>query len=182
MPSDLKTWYLVVGFVSATALLRVTSNPARQLSLSQKTQAQSVADGIASLIQGTRTKGNLRPLRRLKASHQLLQEVCTAAALDHAPKTGNFSDGQFFRVENRELSSTDQVKIENEALWKTNRRFEVAAWPVKPATPSTNQHYWVGVRVLAGSFLEFLVGHFSDDIYYSGEWKKNVARECRAAR
>ena len=143
--------------------------------------AAAVADRVAQLIQDARKRSQQPPLHRTKASHQLLEEVCTAALFDHQFVTGNWSDGQFFQATNGHLDSNDQVKLESEAAWKNLRRLEVVAWPVADSSSST-AHFWVGVRLLAGPFIEFVVGHMSDDLEYRSVWKKNVAAKCRGAK
>ncbi len=92
------------------------------------------------------------------------------------------STASFFSVDKGRLNSGDMKKIEVEADWKPDRRFEVAAWPGASTTSPSTQRYWVGIRILSGGFMQFIVDHFSDDIEYSSVWKKNLAQQCRLAK
>jgi hypothetical protein len=57
-------------------------------------------------------------------------------------------------------------------------RYSVAVWRVKDSKTG-EATYWVGVALYWSAAAEFFDYHFTDDIEYHNDWKRDVAPECR---
>jgi hypothetical protein len=135
-------------------------------------------DIVAKLFETVRADEKLPALIRITHRDSLEQEVCTVA------QVGAFGNHPtFYKTAQPESISAELNKIASfKEQAPPNRlhfpRYSVAVWQVKDSQTGETQ-YWVGVQLYWSALEEFVDYHFTDDVFYHSEWKKDVARQCR---
>jgi len=117
-------------------------------------------------------------LKRIRHRDSLEQSVCTSA-LNGTPskQASSFyitSDPASIAPELKKVASSNRLDP-NKRPWYA--RYSVAVWRVKD--PSGEVAYRVGVGLYGTALGEFVDCHFTDDVYYCGNWKASIARPCR---
>jgi hypothetical protein len=140
-------------------------------------------DVVAKIFETIRVDEKLPALIRITHRDELEEAVCTVAQVG---TFGNHNDSQttaFYKTAqpdsiSAELSRVASFKEQLPANRLAFPRYSVAVWQMKDSQGGETQ-YWVGVQLYWSVLAEFVDYHFTDDVFYHNEWKKDVARQCR---
>jgi hypothetical protein len=134
-------------------------------------------DQVAKSFQTIRTDANLPPLSRISHRDSLEQLVCTVAKTGIVPKNSVRDTFTLYKTLRPELISTELKQV---ASFDDDRypRYSVAVWQARDRQ-TAEVTYWVGVERYWSAAFEFFDYHFTDDVFYHNDWKKNIAPECR---
>ncbi len=138
---------------------------------------------VANLLEKIRADAKLPPLTRIVHRDSLEQMVCTMANSGKPPtgRSGNLAafyltaDPQMVSPALTGVSSSNKQGADGKLAYP---RYSVAVWGGKDSK-SGEATYWVGVQRYWSALEEFVDYHFTDDIFYHDQWKKNVAPQCR---
>jgi hypothetical protein len=180
---DIKCLLLVVALAMRLSAqeVPVPTKPASGRILDERDKNKE--DQVAKLFETIRVDAKIPPLERIGHRDSLEEEVCTAALAGTTPKYFRTNTSVFYKSTDPGSVSPELNRIAsfNQLHSKDNpniARFSVAVSHMTDA--QTGQAtYSVGVRLYWSVGMEFLDGHFTDDIFYRNEWKKRVAPECR---
>jgi len=140
-------------------------------------------DLVAKQFDTIRAGAKLRTMTRIKHRASLEQTICTIA-LNRMPKERQISaistvyrTAQFESIptELRKLATMEDFHFSNKSDFV---RYSVAVWRVRDSQ-SGEANYWVGVQLYWDAAAEFFEEHFTDDMYWRNDWKKQIAPECR---
>jgi hypothetical protein len=138
---------------------------------------------VAKVFESIRVDAKLPPLIRIKHRDSLEQILCTVAQVGTLGNQRPTADSTIYKTAqpesisaelNRVASFKEQPPQKNLA----SPRYSVAVWQVKDSQTGETQ-YWVGVELYLSSLEEFMDNHFTDQILYRNDWKKDVAPQCR---
>jgi len=134
-------------------------------------------DQVAKLFETIRVDAKLSRLGRIRHRDSLEQHVCTVALTGVIPRNSVEDTFVLYKTSQPESISTELKQV---ALFDDDRfpRYSVAVWRAGDSLAG-EVTYWVGVQRYWSAPFEFFDYHFTDDIYYHNDWKKNVAPVCR---
>ncbi|MFZ0299812.1 MAG: hypothetical protein WAM13_15785 [Candidatus Sulfotelmatobacter sp.] len=184
----MKTIHLLVGSVFSGLALAVLAATAQEAPTAAKEGSagpvtverdKEKEDHVAKLFEGIRAEAGLPQLKRIRHRADLEQGVCTSALTGKPSKQGSSfyitSDPESITPELKKIASLNRLDS-NKRPWY--ERYSVAVWRVKNPTGG-EVAYRVGVGIYGTALGEFVDCHFTDDVYYCGNWKKSIARPCR---
>jgi hypothetical protein len=135
-------------------------------------------DQVAKLFESIRAQARLPQLKRIRHRDDLEQGVCTSALTGEASKRWSSlyttADPGSITTELEKIASSNRLGP-NKRPWYA--RYSVAVWRMKD--PNAEVAYRVGVGLYETALGEFVDCHFTDDVYYCGNWKASIARPCR---
>jgi hypothetical protein len=136
-------------------------------------------DQVAKLFETLRVGAKLPPPTRIKHRESLVQSLCTFVQTKPLPKEvpGLYKTlhPESVTPELKQLASFNDLHPKYDA---SIDRYSVGVWRV--TDPQTGEvTYWVAIGVYPSAAMEFFLNHFTDDLYYRNEWKKDIASECR---
>lgn len=144
---------------------------------------EGTEDVVAKVFESIRVDAKLPALIRIKHRDSLEQVLCTVSQVgtlgNHRPTVGS----TLYKTAQPESISADLNRV---ASFKEQRppknlaypRYSVAVWQVKDSKTGETQ-YWVGVELYPSALEEFMENHFTDEILYRNDWKKDVSLQCR---
>jgi hypothetical protein len=138
---------------------------------------------VANLFETIRANAKLPPLTRIRHRDSLEQQVCTMANSGTLPKAHSGNLAPFCLTANPQMVSPELTVVASSNRQDADGkpaypRYSVAVWRRKDSQ-SGEETYWVGVQRYWSALEEFVDNHFTDDVFYHDQWKKNVAPECR---
>jgi hypothetical protein len=138
---------------------------------------------VAKLFETARSDAKLPPLARIGHRDSLEQLVCTMANSGTFQNRHSGGRVAFYITANPESISPELITIASFKEHPTRDklaypRYSVAVWQRKD-THTGETTYWVGLELAWSALEEFVDYHFTDDVFYHDQWKKNVAPQCR---
>jgi hypothetical protein len=169
---------LVLALLAATAQEAPTAakqGNARPVTVERDKEKE---DQVAKLFEGIRAEAGLPQLKRIRHRADLEQGVCTSALTGEMSKRWGFyttADPGSITPELKKIASLNRLDS-NKRPWYA--RYSVAVWRVK--NPNGGEvAYRLGVGIYGTALSEFVDCHFTDDVFYCGNWKSSIARPCR---
>jgi hypothetical protein len=134
-------------------------------------------DQLAQSVETIRAAAKLPPLARIRNRPEIRQRVCTVAQSDVLPKNSVGDTFVLYKTSHPESISTELKLV---ATFDDDHfpRYSVAVWRLTEPQ-SMQATYWVGIKRYWSASFEFVDYHFTDDIFYHDDWKKNVAPQCQ---
>jgi hypothetical protein len=135
-------------------------------------------DQIATLFERMRKDAKLPSLARIKYRDSMVQSLCTIMQTNPSPEhtygLNKTSSLDLFTPELKRIASFNELHPRyNPSL----RRYSVVVWRV--TEPQSHEStYWIGIGFYPSAATEFLMNHFTDDLYYRNDWKKHITPEC----
>jgi hypothetical protein len=172
---------LAAGLVFALLTVAAQQNAPQQGDAGRLTveRDKEKEDAVSKLFEGIRAEVKLAQLQRIKHRADLEESVCTSALTNKPPKIG----AAFYTTTDPESITTELASVAafskrtpDDKPWYT--RYSVAVWRAKDSKEG-KVAYLVGLGLYGTALGEFVDCHFTDDVYYCGNWKKFVARSCR---
>jgi hypothetical protein len=183
----MKTIHLLVGSVFSGLVLALLAAEAQEAPTAAKQgkagpvtveRDKEKEDHVAKLFEGIRADAGLPLLKRIRHRADLEQGVCTSALTGEMLKRwGSYTtaDPGSITPELKKIASSNRLGPDKRPRYA---RYSVAVWRVKDPN-GEEVAYRVGVGFYGTALGEFVDCHFTDDVYYCGNWKAAITRPCR---